>query len=331
MPKICFIFRDPNKGGKSIEELFLSISRQLEQYKNYQVINYTLNHSTNVIIHIKNLLKLKADIYHITGDINYIAMFLPKKKIVLTIHDIGHYKNLKGIKKYLFRLFWLKFPIQCSAAVTTVSKYTLSDIVKYNIDKNSSKYFVVSNPLSTIFKYQPKVKNNSKPIILQIGTGENKNLSRLVEALEDIECKLLIIGKLNKQQISKLKKHKILFDNKEDLTHKEVYNCYCQSDLVTFLSTHEGFGMPLIEAQGTGRVVISSNICSIPEIANDSALLIDPYNIPEIKKSIIKCLTNPSYCEKLIKQGLYNVERFDINHIIGDYIKIYNKILTLEK
>jgi glycosyltransferase involved in cell wall biosynthesis len=56
-----------------------------------------------------------------------------------------------------------------------------------------------------------------------------------------------------------------------------VINEYNKSDILAFVSTSEGFGMPILEANAVGRVVVTSNITSMPEVANNAAHYVNPF------------------------------------------------------
>ena len=66
----------------------------------------------------------------------------------------------------------------------------------------------------------------------------------------------------------------------------------------------KGFGMPIIEAQATGRVVLSSNIGAMKEIAGIGAHLVDPYSVEDIRAGILKIISDTSYRTSLLSWGL---------------------------
>jgi len=98
--------------------------------------------------------------------------------------------------------------------------------------------------------------------------------------------------------------------------------------MLAFVSTYEGFGMPIVEANKIGRPVITANVSSMPEIAGEAALLVDPLNATSIKAGILKIIENDAYREKLIENGLINAGRFDGNHLAQKYFKLYEKVLS---
>ena len=82
--------------------------------------------------------------------------------------------------------------------------------------------------------------------------------------------------------------------------------------------------MPIIEGQSIGRVVLTSNIEPMKEIAGDGAIFVNPFDVEDIRKGILYFLNNISERKNIINFGLQNLVRFDINTIINDYIKVYD-------
>jgi hypothetical protein len=127
--KVVLVFRKKIAGRYSLENVFNSLKPYLN--KSHKLKIYYTNGWKFLLKDIYFLRSMKADIYHVVGDINYLAIFLPPKKTVLTIPDIGHYtQNLKNLKKFFYKLLWIKFPIYSSIVVTTISKFSKNQILK---------------------------------------------------------------------------------------------------------------------------------------------------------------------------------------------------------
>ena len=75
-------------------------------------------------------------------------------------------------------------------------------------------------------------------------------------------------------------------------------------------SLHEGFGVPIIEAMACGAPVITSNCSSMPEVAGDAAILVDPHSVESISAAMHEILNNPTQTENLKKAGLERVKQF---------------------
>ena len=85
--------------------------------------------------------------------------------------------------------------------------------------------------------------------------------------------------------------------------------------------------MPIIEAQATGRVVITSNIEPMKSIAGETAHLVDPYRVESIREGIIKVINDEAYRENLIKKSQINIKRFCVERVAEEYNKLYDQIL----
>jgi glycosyltransferase involved in cell wall biosynthesis len=104
---------------------------------------------------------------------------------------------------------------------------------------------------------------------------------------------------------------------------------YVECDIMTFVSTYEGFGMPILEAQSTGRVVITSNISSMPEVAGLGAHLVDPMDVTSIRNGIVKLINNSTYRNELIANGYENIKRYNPDLIASMYEDIYCVVYNL--
>ena len=125
--KVLWIFRHPAQGVFSIENLFGSLEPEMR--KNVDLSIYCYQRKKGLFHNLRAIKSHDADIYHITGGTNFLALLLPAKKTIITVHDIDHYLlTLKGIKKYLFGLFWWRIPLRMSR-ITCISQLTKEKII----------------------------------------------------------------------------------------------------------------------------------------------------------------------------------------------------------
>jgi glycosyltransferase involved in cell wall biosynthesis len=101
-------------------------------------------------------------------------------------------------------------------------------------------------------------------------------------------------------------------------------------DLLVFASTFEGFGLPIVEAQATGRPVVTSNIMSMPEVAGDAACLVDPFNVSSIREGVLKVINDSDYRNALVKAGFENVKRFQPEQIARQYAELYHELVKAD-
>ncbi len=268
----------------------------------------------------------QQQINHITGDIHFANLLFNKKKSILTIHDCGALKDTTGFKFKLIKWFWFTLPAMKANYITVNSEATKQDLLQY-ISFPEEKIKVIYIFVPDIHQTKPKAFNKNKPTILQLGTASNKNIARTAEALKGINCTYIIVGKLDEVTKKVLVENKIDYKNiEESLSDTAIADLYNQCDIVSLVSTLEGFGMPIIEANKTGRVVITSNTSSMPEIAADAAVLVNPFDVDDIKKGVLKLIEDDDYRENLIQKGFENAKRFDRKQIASQYCDLYRQI-----
>jgi len=323
MIKIIYINRSIKNGAYSFEGLFTTIKKNL---KGCSYEDFYSKTKSNFLSDIFALNKKSTNIYHITGGLGYYSFFLPKNKTILTIHDTNHYEHdLTGIKKIIFGLLYFKLPASQVKYITVVSKHTKSRLVKL-FKISESKIIVINNCYSNEFKKVEKREIHSPAKILHIGTKNNKNLIRLISALDQLDVKLTIIGKLNTLQKQHLKNSNIDYINKYNLTDKEIYQEYINTDILAFISLYEGFGLPIIEANAVGRAIITSNTSPMSDIAGDSACMVNPYDVKDIQNGIEKLISNQKFRLKIIDNGYINLKKFSPTETTSMYIKLYKKM-----
>lgn len=325
---ISFFHRN-HKCGYSIYKVFKTIEKEL-QIQGQNIEEYFMPSPNSMPWDIiKNSIftfkhRNKKDINHISGHIHDVILGLLGCKTIITIHDLVFIDNVKNpIKRFYKWLFWLYLPVRLADIVTCISNETKKNIL---LHIKTDKIRVIYNPIDPAFVYVPKEFNEECPVILHIGTFWNKNIERTIMALEGIKCHLRIIGKIDKRTTSLLKEKKISYSNACNLTDEEIMQEYINCDIVNFPSIYEGFGMPVIEGQKIGRVVITSYIQPIIEIAGDGSYFVDPYKIKDIRNAYLDIINNKELRENLIEKGLKNTERFNVKKIAQQYIEVYNKL-----
>jgi glycosyltransferase involved in cell wall biosynthesis len=132
---------------------------------------------------------------------------------------------------------------------------------------------------------------------------------------------------LNDEYIQLLEKHNIDYSNASNLTDKQIVEEYRNCDIVNFCSTHEGFGMPIIEAQATGRLVVTSRISPMKEVAGDGAYLVNPYDVSSIRNAYIEIISDAKLRQNLIEKGLKNIKKYQVNNITKQHLHLYQQIL----
>jgi glycosyltransferase involved in cell wall biosynthesis len=327
--KVVFFHRKPRPNYNfSVENLFRQIREVFTSEVDWEVKElsfYSEGFFKRLFIGLEAMLSQKG-INHVTGDINFIGIFLRKKRTVLTMLDVGFMNHPNPLARWILKWFWIILPVKRASVVTTISQATKDEVLKY-VKVNPDKIRVVYVPILSSFKPHPKEFNKGKPVILQIGTKPNKNVMRLVEAVHEIPCRLEIVGEVGAELKRQLDHYKVDYRSSKNLSDEEVMDQYKRADIISFVSTYEGFGMPIVEANAVGRVVVTSNLLSMPEVAGEAAHFVNPIDTGSIREGILKVITDDVYREKLIENGFVNCRRFDVEQIAAEYTALYKQMV----
>lgn len=325
--KVTYFFRKPFQDYFSIEGVFFNVQKKLD--KKVEIHNYALKRFSkgvvNRIMSCFEVLEHKGDINHITGDVHFVSYLLPKSKTLLTIHDLAPLKNSRGIKHSVLKFFWYQLPVWSVKYITVISEFTKMELSN-SLTIAPEKIKVIPNPVPVGITFQPKTEMPLIPTLLQVGTAYNKNLEGLIEAITGLEVKLCIVGTLSKVQLKLLSDANITYTNGQNLSYEQVLEYYQASDIVCFATFYEGFGLPILEAQATGRPIITSNRCAMPETAGEGAVLIDPEDIKAYRTAIEMLISNEFKRKNLIQKGQQNLERFSTEAVANQYFELYKEM-----
>ncbi len=278
-------------------------------------------------MNLRTVSKLDADVHHIVGDVHYLALGLPRESLLLTIHDCAALERLHGWRREILRQLWFVQPMQRAAVVTTISETTKEELRKW-VGRLADKVVVIPNCVRAEFIPDPKPFDANYPVVLQVGTGWNKNVIGVARALIGIPCRMEIVGNLDDFQRAALRASHVNYLELGRITDEELLKAYQRCDLLIFASHYEGFGLPILEAQAVGRPVITSNLSSMPEAAGQGALLIDPSDPEAIRGALKKIMADASLRDELINKGFENVAHFQPRPIAKKYEEIYQQCLN---
>lgn len=325
--KIHYYFRH-KQVGFSIQTVFTTLINQIRKF-NVTRESYLLSPFANIIAITRNsiyALKCQKDgeINHITGDVHYLLYVLNNKRTIVTVHDIMYYRYLHGVKKYIWKLLYI-YPLKKAAHVTFISEYSKKEVLDI-IDLPENKVSVIPDPVSPKFYYSDKDFNSEYPLILHIGTNKRKNLHNTIRALNGIVCHLRIVGRLQEETINLLNEYNIDYSNVYNLEEHEIIREYQKADIINFPSLYEGFGMPIIEGQTTGRVVLTSDIPPMKDVAGNGAILVNPFSIESIRDAYLQIINDKDLRSRIIEIGKENAQKYTVEKIAEQYMKIYKTI-----
>ena len=314
-------------GHFSIERLFAEIRRHMPA--DCEVTSCPAPEASAGVLprwrNVRHAARQQADVHHIVGDSHYLAFGLPPEKTVVTIHDCAALHRLNGWRRALLKYFWFTGPMRRAAVVTTISQATKDELRKW-VGPLADKVVVVPDCVFADFQHSPKRFPEKAPVVLQIGTKENKNLERVAAALAGTGCRWHVIGQMEPEQRAFCAQVGIAYCAPGSVSDEALLQAYRSCDILVFASLHEGFGLPVLEAQATGRPVITSNCSSLPEVAGDGALFVDPASVEDIRSAILRLTMDAGLRDSLVKKGLKNVSRFRPEAIAARYAEIYRKV-----
>jgi glycosyltransferase involved in cell wall biosynthesis len=179
--------------------------------------------------------------------------------------------------------------------------------------------------------------------ILYMGTFEpRKNIKAIVRGYtayrrsrvkikKDIPVQLILAGSsgwreeeiLKEIQASPYKKdiRRIGFVCEND--KKKLYNL---ATVFLYPSLYEGFGMPIIEGQTTGRVVVTSDMSPMKDVAGNGAFLVNPFSIESIREAYQQIINDKDLRIRIIENGKVNAQKYTVETISEQYMKIYKTI-----
>jgi glycosyltransferase involved in cell wall biosynthesis len=325
---VAYHQRRPPGSACSIERVFAAVRQALppDILPQVRICPFA---SEGVVKRLLNMLAAAtlqgSDINHVTGDVHYLALALSGRRTVLTVHDAVGPRCSTGWKRLALALLWYRLPLRRVAAVTVVSEFSRGEVLRYS-GASPEKVQVIHDSLPPGFAPYPKPFNSARPTLLQVGTRPNKNLRRVAESLRGLNCHLDIIGAVGESDLRMLETCSISYSAHDGLTDEEVVQRYRKCDMVVFASTYEGFGMPIIEGNAVGRPVLTSNICSMPEVAGAAACLVNPFDCSAIRRGVLRIIQDRAYREGLIAAGFRNAQRFRAEHIAAQYAKLYRAV-----
>jgi glycosyltransferase involved in cell wall biosynthesis len=223
-------------------------------------------------------------------------------------------------------ILWYKLPIKKSIIVITISETVKESLVKLGLC-NSNKIKIIPCSANEKLKSYKKTgdKNFPKNYILQIGLAHNKNINRLIDAVKNIEnINLILVGDPSDELIIKCKESDKLILIDRALSEAELSEFYNNAKCVTVVSTSEGFGMVILEAQMLGIPVIVSDIEPMKSVAGKAAIFINPFSVESIIKGI---LLVDKVGDNIIEEGYKNYLRFNLKNNAILHETIYKKIL----
>lgn len=268
------------------------------------------------------LKKIKADLFVSTDGWMPLNINIPTLDV---IHDLNFEHADDFLRPSHQRYMTHFFPLFANKAtrIATVSEFSKKDIVEtYNID--SMKVDVVYNGSHDFYKpYGEETKqkiraqySNGRPYFIFIGTiSRRKNLANILLAYDAFRrdnpgnnTQMIVVGSKygNYPEMDNALENSGFRNDIHFLGHIDsdiLSQLLASAEGLVYTSVFEGFGIPIIESFYAETPVITSNITSMPEVADDAALLVNPHSIEDISHAMSQLINQPELRNELINRG----------------------------
>lgn len=329
--------------------------RIIDEFRKYGKVNFSqINLPTSILkrkwnnasMEKKEKLLGSVDIIHSTA---YMIPELFNARLVVTIHDLSflifpEYHTKENYELVLSNLIYLN---SRPDMVICDSRQTKKDVIKY-FHVPEEKLRVVYLGVSDSFKeeidsdFRKKILEKygltGKYLLCVASIEPRKNFLRIINAFSEFikkeeykEYSLVCVGGKgwkNTEIYSQVKKKNL--ENKikflgfiEECELAPIYN---QAGIFLYPSLYEGFGLPVLEAMACQTSVITSNVSSLPEVAGNAAIMVNPYSEKQIYEAIIHLVEDENKREQLIDMGLKNIKKFSWENTAKQTLNIYQQI-----
>jgi glycosyltransferase involved in cell wall biosynthesis len=282
--------------------------------------------------------------------------FFKNKKTVVTIHDCTplvfpeiYPPGMRGKIKF----FLQKLSLKTVSAVIADSECSKKDIVQF-LGVAKEKIKVIYLAADSDYKKIPqegrwpamirKKYDLGENFLLYVGdVNPNKNLERLLRAFARLpqDYDLVLVGKAFKNlRLSEVRritalvkelgiKKRVKFPG--FVPGSDLAKIYNLAKVFCLPSLYEGFGLSILEAMACGCPVLTGNVSSMPEVAGEAAVLVDPNSEESILDGLKKLTSDSKLCDQLIARGFVQAQKFTWHKTAEETVEVYKQILANEK
>jgi glycosyltransferase involved in cell wall biosynthesis len=280
---------------------------------------------------------------------HYVLPPLVPCRSVVTIHDCIHLMFPQYLPNRIalgYARASMALAARRATRILTVSESSKRDIVRF-FGTASDKIDVIYNAYDERFAVEPREEEVVRvreryqlhdEFVLYAGNVKpHKNLERLIEAFFLVRgrgldhLKLVMIGdEISKYAALRRAVHRHQLHKYVRflgyLPEETLAVLYRLAGVFVFPSLYEGFGLPPLEAMASGTPVVTSNVSSLPEVAGDAAVLVDPYDPQSIADGIYAVLTDEHLRRELRHKGLSRARQFSWEASVRRVREIYYEV-----
>jgi glycosyltransferase involved in cell wall biosynthesis len=220
--------------------------------------------------------------------------------------------------------------------VITISEHSRQDLLQH-VPLRSDQVTVTPLGLDS-GRFRPADhRREGRPYVLCVaGSDPTKNVGCLIEAFAKVSeplrsrFDLLLAGDVCQRGDIRAAVDRLGVGAQTQLvgrvSDEELIAYYQQATVFVFPSLYEGFGLPVLEAMGCGCPVICSNLSSLPEVAGDAALLIDPQDSSHLAATLSRVLESPALQGDLRSRGLARANQFSWDRTAAETVAVYQRV-----
>lgn len=290
----------------------------------------------------------REDLSLVHGLVNVLPLALPCPGAV-TVHDLSFLRYPQAFKplKRLYLRFMTRRSVQQAGLVITVSESTRQDVIRL-LGIAPAKVRVVLNGVEASYRpldamsledFRRRV-GLAEPFILYVGTLEpRKNIPCLLQAFHqlkqraDVPHKLVLIGAkgwLYQPIFVTLEalglQDQVLFPG--FVSPADLVSWYNAAEIFVYPSLYEGFGLPVLEAMACGTPVVCSDRSSLPEVAGDAALQVDPTRPDALAEALWSLIQDPSLRHHMAGKGIARAQYLTWDRSARETVRVYSLILA---
>ena len=243
---------------------------------------------------------------------------------IFTVHDLNHIdrpENTSALKKLYYRLI-LRRACNKAFKILTVSEFSRQRILSW-VKVPEERVVNIGNGVDPSFKPDVVAYEPGYQYLLCVGNrkahkNEVRVLTGFAKAIIPQNVCLVFTGNVS-EQLVKLSEQLGVLNRVFFVGHvreSDLPSLYKGAIALLFPSLYEGFGLPVIEAMACGTPVLTSNTTSLPEVAGDAALLVDPESIAEISSGIELLVNDEELRNSLSTKGLKQVQHFSWDTVV---------------
>jgi len=267
---------------------------------------------------------------------------------VVTIHDLVWKRVPETMHPFSYWLDKTLMPVSVRLAdrVITVSQHTAGDVLA-EMPLTGDKLRPIPLGISDLSQPGPRGRLNSlglsEPYFLFVGTLEpRKNLARLLEGysrlpgeLKDRAMLAVAGGKgWGGIDVMTLADNFGIRDRIKVLGYVDdavLATLYAHALFFAMPSLYEGFGLPLLEAMARGSPVLTSTCASMPEVAGDAGLFVDPNDVESIRQGLVRLLGDDSLRNALASKAQANAFRFSWDRAAEETLEVFEEAITARR